>query len=161
MASDEEKEAGVPEIEESKHEVKIKTQTEEKIVEAKKERTLSQLEIVLVILLALVVGSILAYILPRLIEKYRAPPEVQYYPHYVPFMPPPPVRPARRRHRKAGADIDPRMLLRTPEPLRRHGIYLDEQGECVLSSPSVFETWSIIRDELGNIVDAHKTRDEE
>ena len=161
--SEEEKDAGVDTGEE-RHTIKTKIQTEEKVVETKPAgRTFSSIEVILFLFLALVVGFLLAYLLPKLLERLREgrEPDVQYIPHYVPFMPPPPMRPPHRRHRKAGADVDPSMIARTPDSLRRHGVYLDKDGECVLAGRTVYETWTIERDEQGNITDARKVEENE
>ena len=159
--SEEEKEAGVPDTREVKKTVEIK----EKTIETKPKRSLSDMELVLVVLLALVIGAIIAFFIKRFLDDRHSPtgPEVPYepYPRYMPFIPPPPIRPKSRKRRKAGGDIDPLMIARTPPELRRHNIYLDDMGEAVLSAPTVYEVWQIQRDESGEIVDAIKMREDE
>jgi hypothetical protein len=173
--SDEEKEAGatVDDGGEGVHEIKKKVEVTEKVIETtpspQQGHRFSNVEILILCLLALVVGFLLALVIPRLLDRLReremnefelpgpGAPEAGYY--HLPYIPPPPLQP--RRPRKPHADIDPQMIARTPPELRRHGIYLDELGEAVLTGPTIYETWNIERDEQGNIIDAHRVGQEE
>lgn len=162
VSSEDEKEAGavVASAEEDgdTREIKKKVEIQEKIVETTGGHRFSTVELIIIALLAIIIGFIVALLVPRLLERFRGPrePDVFYQPRYTPWIPPPPMRPPVRKRKKAGADVTPQMIARTPPELRKHNVYIDEMGEAVLASPTVFEVWSIERDEEGKIVDAHR-----
>src|SRR5215469_6771113 len=112
--SAEEKEAGAVVEEGEKHEIKKKVEIQEKIVESSGHKV-STVELVLIALIAIVIGFIIAFLLPKLLERLRPrEPDVVYYPQPRPYIPPPPMRPQSRKRKKAGGDITPEMIARTP-----------------------------------------------
>jgi hypothetical protein len=117
------------------------------------------------------VGIIIGYyILPKIVELLRERQEQDMYMDYWPEMPPPvyyDIPPSSSHltpvasppiHRPKSA-IDPLMHMRTPESLRRHGIYLDEKGEAILMDATVYETWTIERDGNGKIINAFPSKE--
>jgi hypothetical protein len=157
-------------------------ETKKKVVEIVEEKNfvaearkhgLSDLEIVLALLIVLIAGVILGYYaIPKIKELLRRDneredeafwfPDAPYdaishdmlQPNTGPLLPSPEVH---RRHL-----IDPAAIARTPDSLLRHGITLDEKGEACLDEPTVYETWTIIRDpHTGKVVDGFKSNDDE
>lgn len=130
-------------------------------------RPKTQLEFYLAIVLALVVGFLIGYFIYKYLKERDEPDysyhqEPYFYYPYIPFQPreEPKIiaHPSERKPRRSAIDIE--AIRRTPEALRRHGIILDEQGEACLTGDTMYETWKIIRNDEGKIIDALKAEDD-
>jgi len=145
--------------------IKVKNAKEVKVKQEIEHEGRSDWEILLLVVLAFLVGLVVAILIPWIRERLN-PPEEPYYLPYHHFIPPPPHVPETRvihpphPNRKSDS-ISPEMIARTPESLQRHGVFLDEDGEAILAGHAIYETWTVIRDANGKIVDASRVVDNE
>jgi hypothetical protein len=146
------------------NEEKRTTTRTEKVVEHtvdSKAHQFTDVELVLVVLVALVAGMIIAALIKKLLDGRRESPGPWPYPPMPPFayhLPPPGHR---RTHTRMAAmpseeEFQKQAAIeRTPPSFLKHGIYLDSDGEAVYDPDfSVYETWQVMRDARHRIIDA-------
>lgn len=123
----------------------------------------TDIELVLVVLVAVIIGMIIAALIRKVLDDRYGNRREQIPAPW--FYPPPPYmrvhRPEQRREVVPADDnfeerLERKAILeRTPGSYLKHGVYLDEDGEAVYDPDfSVYETWQVMRDARGRITDA-------